>query len=262
MSFCHLHVHSNYSLLDGFSTPEALVKQAKKLGQEAIALTEHGNVYSAMKLLTICKEQGIKPILGEEFYFDANGDIPSKSPSHLVLLATNAVGINNLYRLSTLSSLEGFYRVPRLKPSMIKGNSKGLICLTACEKGLFAQAIAAEDAKRAQAILELLDGLFPKVYIEVMPIEGREKLVNELVGYAVDINRPYVITNDVHYVNEKDYVPHGLMVKVNTQGRLTDFVKGLWLKSEDEMKQLFNSFGDLTRGMEMAAKIAAEVNYG
>jgi DNA polymerase-3 subunit alpha len=220
-------------------------------------------MYSAMKFLAACKQYDIKPILGEEFYFDINGDTFAKSPSHLVLLAANEVGIGNLYRLSTLSNFPGgFYRVARLKPTMIKSRSEGLICLTACEKGMLAGAVADDDIVRAKAIMLLLEGLFPKVYIEIMPIEKREGLVKKLVAFATYFKRPYVVTNDVHYVAEGDTANHNLMVMVNTQGRMMDFAKGLWLKSKEEMGQSFDKFGDLSVGMETTIEIVEEVKYG
>ncbi|MCK4805945.1 MAG: PHP domain-containing protein, partial [Candidatus Pacebacteria bacterium] len=150
MYFTHLHVHSHYSLLDGLAHPEQLLKQAKEMGLDALALTDHGVMYGAIEFYSFAKKMGIKPIIGCEVYL-APRSLTDKTPKvdaklyHLILLAKNKTGYRNLLKLVTIGELEGFYYKPRIDKEVLKKYSDGLIALSACVKGEIPSALLAED---------------------------------------------------------------------------------------------------------------------
>src|SRR5687768_4805225 len=156
--FCHLHLHTHYSMLDGFNRIPPLVEQCKKLGMSACAITDHGNLYGAVEFYHECKKGGIKPIIGYEAYL-APGARTEKKPdkdrgpyTHLTLLAKNNAGFRNLIKLSSIAFLEGFYYNPRIDREVLAQHSEGLVCLSGCLAGEFNQLILAEKHAEAEKL--------------------------------------------------------------------------------------------------------------
>ena len=165
MSFAHLHVHSHYSLLDGFGTPKDIVLQAKKLGFQAVALTDHGNLYGAIEFYKAAKAEGVKPIIGCEVYvapnsrFDRTPGTENK-PYHLILLASTDEGYLNLLNLVSKAHLEGFYYKPRMDHGLMKAHSKGIIALSSCLAGEVAQAVASGNEQKQIEVIRKYQDIF------------------------------------------------------------------------------------------------------
>ena len=230
MSFVHLHTHSHYSLLDGLAKIDGLVREAKRLGMPALAITDHGNLYGAVEFYKACKAEGIKPIIGVEAYI-ATGSRLSKNPGlddkrfHLILLAENNEGYKNLLRLVTASHLEGFYYKPRMDKELLRKYSKGLIALSACMGGEIARAIAGRDRKKAkQAALDYQD-IFGKgnFFIEISHhpgIPGHTEIQTELRSIARELAIPMVATQDIHYLTPDDAHAQDVLLAVQTTSHL------------------------------------------
>src|SRR5215213_3628734 len=172
--FCHLHLHTHYSLLDGFNRIPALVEQTKKLGMNACAITDHGNLYGAIEFYNECKKGGINPIIGYEAYLapgsraDRKAANQDKAYSHLTLLAKNNTGYKNLVKLSSIAFLEGFYYHPRIDREVLEAHKEGLICLSGCLAGEFNQYILADKPKEAKGLAEWFARVFGKdFYVEI-----------------------------------------------------------------------------------------------
>lgn len=232
MSFIHLHVHSHYSLLDGLSKIDELVQAAKAQNMPALALTDHGNLYGLIEFYEKCKAAGIKPILGCEVYIAPNGmhnkrPKVDERPNHLILLAENLEGYQNLLKLITLANLEGFYYKPRLDLETIEQYSKGLIALSACLNGELAKAAVNHGYTKAKSILEQYLKIFgPKNFIlEVQhhPTIPEQAQANEIIfKLAAEFNLQAVATNDVHYLNPEDAEAQDILVCIQTKKLLTD----------------------------------------
>jgi len=254
LDFVHLHVHSEYSLLDGASRIQELVSQAKKHGMSALALTDHGVMYGALSFYKECKKQGIQPIIGVEVYV-TNQDLHEKMTKnkqelyHLVLLAENYVGYQNLMQLTTKAHLDGFYYKPRITKEWLQAHSEGLIALSACLAGEVQQALLHDEKSKAiQIIKEHQDIFGPQNYYLELQDHGmaeQRKVNARLVDIAQELNIPLVVTNDVHYTFQEDAVPHDCLLcigtgsKVNEDERLKFPSSQFYLKSAQEMFILF-----------------------
>jgi len=209
MSFVHLHTHSHYSLLDGLSRVDGLVEKAKRLEMPALALTDHGVMYGLIDFYKKAKKAGVKPILGVEAYVARNKHTDKRSkiddrPYHLVLLAKNLTGYQNLIKLTTIAHLNGFYYKPRIDHDLLKKHSEGLICLSACLAGEIARAYQNNEDDKAEAVAKWYLEIFGKgnYYLEVQhhPTIPEQHMVNEKVfalGKKLDIQ--VVTTADIHY---------------------------------------------------------------
>src|SRR5919106_2473157 len=218
--FVHLHLHTEFSLLDGACRIDELLDEAVKLKMPALAVTEHGNMFSSVVFHDHARDRGLKPILGCEVYvaqgsrFDKSG--PQSETNHLVLLAETDDGYKNLIKLVSAGYTEGFYYKPRIDKQLLAAHSKGLIGLSSCLKGEVASEIRTEQAKRAMAAAAsyrdiLGDGNF---FLE-MQYQGidEQRIVNTgLVPIARDLEMPLVCTNDVHYLRQGDYRPHDILL--------------------------------------------------
>ena len=170
MDFCHLHVHTQYSLLDGLCDLKELVSRAKELGQKSLSITDHGTLSGIVEFYKECKRQDIKPVIGREFYICDNcEDKTQNSYFHLVLLAKNNKGLQNLYKLSSLSYKKGFYYKPRIDKKNLKKYSEGLVCLTACIRGIVPCLILQGDYEGAKKELNDYIDIFSKedTYVEI-----------------------------------------------------------------------------------------------
>lgn len=211
--FAHLHVHSDYSFLDGISSVEELIDNAIASGHRAIALTDHGNMCGAIRFYRYAKENNIKPIVGQEFYYvhGNNFRVSQKSGMHLVLLAKNCVGYKNLVKLSTFAHVEGFYYNPRINLEVLSQHSEGLICLTACLSGVLAKDIRNGDEDRAKETAVALKDLFgDDLYIELQTNTQEEQVTinKKLMALAEELGIQTVVTSDVHYNKESDFKAH------------------------------------------------------
>ncbi len=273
MDFCHLHTHTQYSLLDGLCRINELVSCAKALGQTSLAITDHGAMYGAMEFYKECKNQGIKPILGCEFYV-ATGDMTDRENSgyhHLVLLAKNETGLKNLYALCTKSYQTGFYYKPRIDKNLLRRHSEGLICLSGCIAGEVCQLLLAGDSATAQKVaLEYRQMFAPgDYYIEVhnhlLPEE--RAVMPQLLKLAKETGIKAVCANDVHYVAKEDHDIQDILLCVQTQTNLSDpnrlrlESREFYLKSYAEMAELFPE-ELLQNTLEIAEKCNVEVEFG
>lgn len=251
--FAHLHNHSQYSLLDGQSRIDRMVSRAAELGQEAIALTDHGNLYGAIEFYSAARDAGVKPIIGVEAYVAPGSrrgrDPNDRSPFHLTLLAKSDAGYRNLLKLVSAAHLEGFYYRPRMDREILEKHSEGLIALSGCPSGELARLIAQgriEDAGAAAAWYRevFVDGYF----FELMSHEGVADLPAINRGLA-DLSRetgiPLVATNDTHYVYREDHSLHDILLCIQTNSTVDDPKRlrfdsdSFYLKSESEMAALW-----------------------
>ncbi|MBI1982170.1 MAG: DNA polymerase III subunit alpha [Candidatus Levybacteria bacterium] len=268
--FVHLHNHSEFSLLDGLSKIPAMVARAKDLGMTALAITDHGALYGALKFYHACREAGIKPIIGCEIYvakrsrFDKEANIDSDQ-NHLILLAKNNNGYKNLMRLVTAASLEGFYYKPRADLELLKKYHQDLICLTACLNGYISEPLLAgrhnEAEKKAKELMEIFG---QNLYFELQKhpnIKGQEVLNLKLIELSEKLGVPLVATNDCHYIHQEDAEAQEILLCVQTQKTILDKERKLsmidspdfYLKSSEEMTGMFIQY---PAAIENTAKIA------
>jgi len=213
--FVHLHVHTEFSLLDGAIRISEMLKKADNLGMDSVAITDHGNMFGAVEFYSKATEAGIKPIIGCETYI-APGSRKNKSPStdgqpnayHLVLLAMDETGYRNLSRLVTLGNLEGFYYHPRIDMELLKRYNEGLIALSACLKGHVPYSLKNGRVDKAKKYALELASIFDhdRFYLEIMANKMPEQIaVNKaLKELAKDLSLPLIATNDCHYLNKED----------------------------------------------------------
>jgi DNA polymerase-3 subunit alpha len=254
MSFVGLHIHSDYSLLDGASQLPALVDRALELEMPAIALTDHGVMYGAIELIKVCRNKGIKPIIGNEMYV-INGDIEVKQRCrrfHQVVLAKNTRGYKNLVKLTTISNLKGIqgkgiFARPCINKELLKQYHEGLIVTSACLGGEVPQAILAGDLQRAREVAKWYREVFGEdYYLEIQDHGSKEdRIVNvEIVKIARELDIQIVATNDSHFISCYDVEAHDALLCIQTGKLITDekrlrYSGTEYLKSAEEMRQLF-----------------------
>lgn len=271
--FVHLHLHSEYSLLDGACRITDIPKKAKAEGHSAVAITDHGVMYGAVAFYRACREEGIKPIIGCEVYvaprtrFDREGKLDS-SGHHLVLLVENEVGYRNLITLVSRAFTEGFYSKPRIDMDLLRRHHEGLIALSACLAGKIPQLILAGDLRGAQAYALEMQELFgrDRFYLEVQDhYLPEEKTVAEAIrDIAAQTGIPMVATNDAHYIEKKDAETQAILMCIQTgnvisDGRPIGFeTDEFYYKSTEEMRRLF---GDYPGALENTVKIADMCNF-
>jgi DNA polymerase-3 subunit alpha len=268
MKFTHLHVHSHYSLLDGLPKIDDLLDYVKKLGMDAVALTDHGALYGAVEFYKKAKERGIKPIIGAELYlafesrFQKRIGIDDKR-YHIVLLVKNEQGYKNLVKLITKSHLEGFYYKPRIDEELLAQHSEGLICLSACLQGKIPQLILAKKIEEAEKTALKYQEIFGKenFYLELQhhPNIPEQKRVNEiLLNIGKKLAIPLVATNDCHYLRKEDAEAQDILMLINTGANPND-PERLTLKTDDfslkSEKEMIESFKDLPEAIENTQKI-------
>src|SRR4051812_11239856 len=226
-TFTHLHVHTHYSLLDGACHVDKLVKRAKSLGMDSLAITDHGCMFGVVEFFNDCKKEGIKPILGMEAYIapgdrrDRSGQ-PGETAYHLLLLAKDLEGYKNLIKLSSLAYREGFYYKPRIDKEILREYSKGLIATSACLGGEVASAFMKRDMKAARSVAETYLEIFgpDRFFIEVQKhIKEQDQVNPELAELAQKVGAGLVATNDVHFLNKEDHFAHDVLCCIS-MGRL------------------------------------------
>lgn len=267
--FVHLHLHSDYSLLDGMCRLEEAVEKALQLGMPALALTDHGNLYGAAKFYRLAVSAGIKPLLGMEAYItrgsrtDRSAKQSAKGANHIILLVKDYTGYKNLVRLSSLAFLEGFYYRPRVDYEILSRYREGLICLTACTKGEIPRALLAGDDEGAKAVLERYVDIFgsDNVFLEVQEhgIPEQRKVNRGLFQLGQELGLPLVATNDVHYLEKDDYEAHDILLciqtnhDVNDPNRLRFKTDQLFFKTGSQMREIFK---DLPEAVTNTLKVA------
>lgn len=276
--FVHLHVHTEYSLLDGANRIKDLVARVKELGMKAVAITDHGVMYGAVEFYKECKKNGIKPIIGCEAYvaprtrFDKEPNIDDRL-GHLILLAKNNVGYKNLIKLVSLSFTEGFYYKPRIDMDILRKYSEGLICSSACLAGFINRALLADDFEGAKKIANEYVEIFGKddFYIELQHNGIREQtLANQrLIKLARELGLKMIATNDAHYLKRQDSYSHEVLLCIQTGKKMIDEDRmrmgsdEFFIKSPDEMYQNFKNLPEvLENTVEIANKCNVEFEFG
>ncbi|MDR0437109.1 MAG: DNA polymerase III subunit alpha [Bacteroidales bacterium] len=267
--FTHLHVHTQYSILDGQADVAKILERAKELGMEALAITDHGSMFGVFDFHSQAKKMGVKPIIGCEFYVATGSRFEKKNAeesgsNHLILLAKNAQGYQNLCRLCSLGYKEGFYYRPRIDKELLQKYSEGLICLSACLGGEIPRLLNADKPDRAEkAVQEFLDIFGEDFYLEIQNHGwDDQKRVNPLL---VELSRKYniklVASNDVHFVNKTDFTAHQILVCLNTGKKFGEqkqmvYTGEEFLKSAEEMAALFPEYPEaIVNTQEIATKI-------
>ena len=270
--FVHLHVHSEYSLLDGACRIKDMIKRAKELGQSAIAITDHGSMYGVMEFYKTAKSEGIKPIIGCEVYvpkrsrFDKVREYDSEI-YHLVLLCKNNVGYQNLIKMVSKSFTEGFYNKPRIDEDLLRQHSEGLIALSACLAGAIPRALNRNDYEAAREFALNYQEIFGKnnFYLELQNhgIEEEIRILPMLSRLSKETGISMVATNDCHYITQADSRMHEVLLCIQTNHTVEDDDKmdfgtdQVYIKSEEEMRALFD---DYEGAIENTAKIAEQCN--
>jgi DNA polymerase-3 subunit alpha len=267
--FTHLHVHSEYSLLDGMCRIPWLVRRAKELGMDSLALTDHGVMYGAIKFYLEAIEAGIKPIIGCEVYVAPNSrfsrNAADKNNYHLILLAKNQTGYRNLIQLDTKAHLEGFYYKPRVDRELLEQHHDGLIALSSCIAGEIPRLILERRLDEAKQTALWYKQTFGDFCLEIQrhPIPELEIINPALISMADELGLPLVATNDVHYINQEDAPSHDLLVCIGTNSSVQDEKRMkmagdfYYLKSPEEMAELYQ---DIPQAIENTGRIAELCN--
>ena len=275
--FVHLHIHSEFSLLDGANRIKDLPVRAKELGMDAMAITDHGVMYGAIDFYKACKKEGIKPIIGCEVYvaprsrFDKEPGIDNKY-NHLILLAKNNQGYKNLSKLVSLGFIDGYYYKPRIDLEILEKYSEGLICLSACLAGSVNQALLNGQNEKAEEIALWHKRVFGEDYYIELQNNGIQEQVlanQKLVGLARKLDISLVATNDAHYLKKEDAYNHEVLLCIQTGKRMSDEdrmkfdTEELYVKSPEEMIDYFKAFPDaIENTVKIAEKCNVEFEFG
>ena len=272
MSFAHLHLHTEYSLLDGACRIDHLMERVKELGQTAVAITDHGVMYGCIDFYKAAKAAGVKPIIGCEVYVARRGMGDrvhgiDNDPYHLVLLCENRTGYENLCHLVSEGFIHGFYGKPRVDIELLKKHHEGLIALSACLAGGVAQYLMAEDYNGARQYALTLSEIFGagNFYLEMQDhgIPEQRRVNQGVLRLARETGLPMVVTNDAHYLRREDAAMQDVLLCIQTgktvddENRMKFQTQEFYLKSEEELKQLFPNCGD---AFENTQKIADRCN--
>ncbi len=277
-SFVHLHVHTEYSLLDGASRIGSLVKRAKELNMPAIAITDHGTMYGIVDFYKQAKKQGIKPIIGCEVYVAPRSRrertmVEGEAYYHLVLLAENDEGYRNLIELVSRGNTEGFYYKPRVDKELLSQYSKGIICLSACIAGEIPSWLLKDNIAAAETLVQEYIDIFGKdnFYLEIQDhgIPEQKKVNKLLIEMSRKFDVGLVATNDLHYINKQDAECHDVLLciqmgkTVEDTARMRFYSNEFYLKDFDEMAQLFGAYPDaLANTCRIAERCNVTLDFG
>ena len=278
--FAHLHLHTHYSLLDGFNRIPELVQQTKRLGMNACAITDHGNLYGAIEFYTKCREAGINPIIGYEAYVAGTDrrikakDEHGERAYHLTLLARNTTGFKNLVKLSSLAFLEGYYYHPRIDRELLADHAEGLICLSGCLAGMLNQMILRERKQEVKSLIEWYQKVFGNhFYLEIQNngLDIQDICNQELIEIANRSGIPLVATADAHYLCSEDAIAHDVLFCINTrrnhdprkkaypEGRLPN---PYFVRSPEDMYRLFpGQEAAVARSQEIADAVDIQLDF-
>ena len=275
--FTHLHVHTEYSLLDGANRIQVLPKRIKELGMDSVAITDHGVMFGAVEFYKACKKEGVKPIIGCEVYvaprtrFDKEANIDNKY-NHLILLAKNNNGYKNLTKLVSLGFTEGYYYKPRIDLEILEKYHEDLICTSACIAGVIPQEILKNNVVKAIELVKYYKNLFKDdFYLEIQHNGLKEQqIVNQkLIEISRELNVPLVATNDAHYLNREDAYAHEILLCIQTGKRMSDLDRmkfqtdEFYIKSPEEMYEAFKSIPEaLENTQKIVEKCNVEFEFG
>lgn len=278
MSFVHLHVHTHYSLLDGFSNIKKLVKRTKELGMDSIAISDHGTMFGAVEFFRIAKSSHVKPIIGLEGYLSPRGMLDKdvqydKRAYHLLLLAENKTGYQNLLKIASASQLEGFYYQPRIDKAYLEAHSEGLIASSACLKGEISSMIMDYGEEMALKSMEWYFNVFgrDRFFLELQDhdMEELRRVNRSLIELGKRYNARYIATNDVHYVNRSDARLQDIMLAIQTGALLSDQSRmrmqgdTYYLRSPEEMQALFADVPEaISNTLEIAERCNVDLDPG
>lgn len=266
-SFCHVHNHTQYSLLDGANKIPDMVRRAKELEMSALAITDHGVMFGAVEFYLQCQKAGVKPLIGMEAYVAPNGrhskEAKDKTSFHLLLLAKDEEGYRNLCKLHTAAALEGFYYRPRIDHEILREHSKGLVGTSTCLSSEVCAALLDDDYERAVRIAGMYRDMFDdgSYFIELQDhrLPQQAKIRAPLIRLARELKLPLVATNDAHYLCHDNYEAHDVLLCIGTGAQVDDSdrmrfdTNEFYLKSKQEMAALF---GDVPEALENTARIA------
>ena len=270
-NFVHLHVHSEFSLLDGANRIKDLPVRAKELGMDSIALTDHGVMFGVVDFYKACKKEGVKPIIGCEVYvaprsrFDKEANIDNHY-YHLILLAKNQTGYKNLSNLVSMGFTEGFYYKPRIDYEILEKYHEGLICLSACLAGNVNKEILKGNLEKAEEVAKWHKNVFGEdYYLELQPNGLPEQILanQKLIEISRKLDIPLVATNDAHYLKKEDAYNHEVLLCIQTGKKMTDEDRmkmgtdEFYLKSPEEMQEYFKN---VPEAIENTVKIAEKCN--
>ncbi|MCD5397949.1 DNA polymerase III subunit alpha, partial [candidate division NPL-UPA2 bacterium] len=278
-SFVHLHNHTEYSLLDGACRLSVLIDKAREYKMPALAITDHGNLFGAIKFYRQAEKAGIKPIIGCEVYvapqsrFEKTARGIREAAFHLTLLAKDKEGYKNLLKLSTAGYLEGFYYRPRVDKELLSAHSSGIIALSGCLKGEIPHLIQSDLLPRARQVAGRFQDIFGKenFFLEVQDqkIEGQEQVVRELINLSRDLSLPLVATNDCHYVNKEDSQAQDVLLCIQTGKTIDDpqrmkfSTDEFYFKSPEEMHALFADIPEaISQTVEIAERCNLKLTFG
>ena len=275
--FVHLHIHSEFSLLDGANRIKDLPVRAKELGMDAIAITDHGSMFGAIDFYKACKANEVKPIIGCEVYVaprsrhDKDPNIDGKY-SHLILLAKNNEGYKNLAKLVSIGYTEGFYYKPRIDHEVLEMYHEGLVCCSACLAGEVNQAILAGDIEKAKEVALWFKSIFGEdYYLEIQHNGIKEQVLanQKLIELSRELDIPLVATNDAHYLKREDAYNHEVLLCIQTGKRMSDLDRmkfdtdELYVKSPEEMEDFFKNVPDaIENTVKIAEKCNVEFEFG
>jgi len=263
--FTHLHVHTEYSLLDGMCRIPQLISRVRELGMDSLAITDHGAMYGVIEFYRTAREAGIKPIIGCEIYLAPGSrsgrDVADRNHYHLILLARNHTGYQNLIQLVTKAHLEGFYYRPRVDKELLEQYHEGLIALSGCLAGEIPRLILEGRLQDARQAAQWYRQVFGDFYLEIQrqPISELERVNQALIAMSDELGIPLVATNDIHYIRREDAQIHDLLLCIGTNSSVHDEKRmrmasdTLYLRSPEEMAELFQ---DIPQALENAEKIA------
>ncbi len=278
--FVHLHLHTEYSLLDGACRLDRLMEKAHALRLPALSLTDHGVLYGAIDFYQAARDRGIKPIIGCEVYVAPGSRFEKKSGNgsrdvyhHLVLLAKDEAGYKNLTKLVTDAHLEGYYYKPRIDKELLEAHHEGLIALSGCLASEIPELIQKEDTRRARNTIDWFKQIFgaENFFLELQNhgIADQAKVNRQLIPWSREFGLKLVATNDVHYVEKGHSHAHDCLICIGTQAQLSDLKRmryvpeQFYLRSADEMKALFAEVPEaVTNTLEVAEKCNLEIKFG
>lgn len=269
-TFCHIHNHTEYSLLDGANRIPDMVKRAKEMEMSSLAISDHGVMFGVMEFYMECKKAGIKPLLGVEAYVAPQGITQRKGDGeknayHLLLLAKDLEGYRNLCKLSSIAALEGYYYKPRVDHEILRAHSKGVIATSACLGSEVCQELMKGNYDRAQYIAGMYDEMFGhgNFFIELQDhrLPEQNRITPDLLRIAKELKLPLVATNDAHYLCKGDAQPHDVLLCIQTGALVADEKRfkfatdEFYLKSKDEMGELFKEWPDALENTAMIAEM-------
>lgn len=278
MSFTHLHVHTEYSLLDGAARIKDVVSRAKELGMDSLAITDHGNMFGVIDFYRECLSNGIKPVIGCEVYTAARkkedrDPEKDKHNGHLILLAENNEGYHNLIKIVSESYLKGFYYKPRVDKDLLKKFSKGIIALSGCLAGRTQHCLMLDDYEGAKNEAEELIDIFGEnsFFLELQDqgLPEEQKIMPGMKRLHEELGIPFAATNDVHYVRQEDCETQDILMCIQTGATVDDADRmrftndQFYLKSEDEMRKIFAAFPDACDNTQkIAERCNVEFTFG